>query len=89
MVLKKHFDLESPLVCEGIVGDGCGGGRIFFVKENILYAHDPITQEDMILLEDIPMPQMLSKSKCLLSIECKYEIIEFDLSHMTKTVKKI
>jgi len=83
------FDLDSPLVCEGIIGDGCGGGRTFFVKESTLYAHDPVTNENMKLLEDIQMPQTLSKSKCLISIECKYEIIEFDLSRMIKTVKKI
>jgi hypothetical protein len=83
--LTTHgFNLDSPLVCEGIIGDGCGGGRIFFVEESILYAHDPVTKEDIKLLEDIQMPQKISKNKCVIFIECKEENIAFDLSSMTK-----
>jgi len=83
--LTTHgFDLDSPLVCAGIIGDGCGGGRIFFVQESTLYAHDPVTNEDMKLLEDIQMPQRISKNKCVIFIECKEENIAFNLSSMTK-----
>lgn len=74
------FDLNSPLVCEGIIGDGCGGGRIFFIKNNILFAHDPHTKEDMKLLENIHMPKEVSKKGCVVSIKCETELIEFDLS---------
>lgn len=87
--MTHGFDLSSPLVCEGIVGDGCGGGRIFFIRESALYAHDPISKEDMKLLEDIKMPQKISKNECVISIKCKQEIIEFDLSSMINTRYKL
>ena len=46
------FDLNSPLVCEGIIGDGCGGGRIFYIKDNILNVYDPQTKETIIFMVD-------------------------------------
>jgi hypothetical protein len=88
--LTTHgFNLDSPLVCEGIIGDGCGGGRIFFVEESTLYAHDPVTKEDIKLLEDISKPNKISKSKCMIFIECEKESIAFDLSSMTKITSEI
>ena len=76
------FDLNSPLVCEGIIGDGCGGGRIFFIKEATLFVHDPITQEVLSLLKDIENPKKISKSACVIRVECEDESLRFDLSKM-------
>ena len=76
------FDLENPLVCEGIIGDGCGGGRIFMVEDKTLKAYDPQTKESIILLENIHMPRKIYKKACVISIECEKETIKFDLSAM-------
>ena len=83
------FDIESPLVCEGIVGDGCGGGRVFFVDANTLKVYDPTSCETMVLLKDIVDAQSLSKSGCIICIVCEEETIEFDLSTIGKTDNKI
>ncbi|QOP43046.1 thiamine biosynthesis protein ThiF [Sulfurimonas sediminis] len=74
------FDLSSPLVCEGIVGDGCGGGRIFYVQDEKLQTFDPVTKKSMILLENVKNAQKISKSACIITIECSDQIIKFDLS---------
>ncbi|MBW6488106.1 thiamine biosynthesis protein ThiF [Sulfurimonas sp.] len=77
------FDLGNPLVCKGIVGDGCGGGRIFFIKDETLYAHDPLSKESRILLQGIKKAQKISKSACVITIECEDENIKFNLSAMS------
>lgn len=87
--MSHGFDLNAPLVCEGIIGDGCGGGRIFFIKDETLFANDPMTGENILLLEDIHMPKSIRKSGCKIFIECEDEKIEFDLSAMNKTTKNI
>lgn len=87
--MTHGFDLNAPLVCEGIIGDGCGGGRIFFIEQNTLFAHDPQTKENMKLLENIHMPKKISKKACIITIECEDERIEFDLSSMQQTLKKV
>lgn len=74
------FDLNDPLVCEGIVGDGCGGGRIFFIENETLYAHDPLSKENRELLKNIKKAKNISKSGCIITIECQEQKIEFDLS---------
>lgn len=74
------FDLNDPLVCEGIVGDGCGGGRIFFIEDETLYAHDPLSKDNRELLKNIKKAQKISKSGCIITIECQEQKIEFDLS---------
>ncbi|MEA3330651.1 MAG: thiamine biosynthesis protein ThiF [Campylobacterota bacterium] len=70
----------SKISCIGIVGDGCGGGREFIIEDGVLFAHDPDTKEDIILLENIHMPRTIGKKGCLITIECKDKRIEFDLS---------
>ncbi len=80
------FDIDENLICEGIVGDGCGGGRLFFVEEGILSAFDPITKEKRELLSGIKNPIKVTKKGCDLFIECQEERIEFNLSSMSKTV---
>lgn len=78
--MMAGFNLDSPLVCEGIIGDGCGGGRIFFVEDKILQVYDPITKERMTLLEGIVDAKELSKKACVLTVTCEGEIVKFDLS---------
>jgi len=74
------FNLDSPLICEGIIGDGCGGGRLFIVENETLKAYDPTTKESFILLENILNAVSLSKSACMITIVCSDKNIEFDLS---------
>ena len=69
-------------MCEGIIGDGCGGGRIFVVKDFTLLAYDPQTKDTIELLDKILLPKKLSKKACIITIECENETIEFDLSSM-------
>ena len=82
--MTHGFDLDSPLICEGIIGDGCGGGRLFMVENETLKAYDPITKESFILLENILDAVSISKSHCILSIVCKSETLKFDLSSMKR-----
>jgi phosphoglycolate phosphatase len=74
------FDINSPLVCEGIIGDGCGGGRLFFVKDEALFTYDPTTKEQQKLLKNIPNANNIKKNGCIITIECQDEQIVFDLS---------
>ncbi len=74
------FDLKDPLVCEGIIGDGCGGGRVFHITRNRLLAYDPQTQESITLLEGIVDAQKITKDGCLITIVTQKGEIIFDLS---------
>lgn len=75
---------EDKLACEGIVGDGCGGGRIFFIDEDSLNVYDPTTKEQMKLCDEIKDAKSISKKACIITIECEDESINFDLSLMRK-----
>lgn len=75
---------SNPLACEGIIGDGCGGGRWFFVENETLFAYDPITKENLTLTADIKKAKKISKKNCIITIECEDEKMEFDLSKMQK-----
>ena len=72
----------SSLSCEGIIGDGCGGGRIFSIKNEKLQAFDPQSEEIIILLEDVKEAQSISKKACIITVTCRGQIIKFDLSLM-------
>jgi len=76
------FDLDSPLVCEGIIGDGCGGGRLFVVENKTLFAYDPMTQEKFTLVEELQSVQSISKSACLITLVLKGDNLIFDLSKL-------
>ncbi|WP_297444050.1 thiamine biosynthesis protein ThiF [Sulfurimonas sp.] len=78
----KEYDLTSPLVCEGIIGDGCGGGRIFYVADEKLQVFDPITKESMVLLNEVKNVQKISKKGCIISLHSKENSIDFNLSNM-------
>jgi len=82
--MTHGFDLNSALVCEGIVGDGCGGGRIFFVEEERLFAYDPLTQERIELLSDIKDAKSIAKKGCHITIQTACEQIIFDLSQLKR-----
>jgi len=82
--MTHGFDLEDDLVCEGIIGDGCGGGRIFTIKENNLVAYDPQTQSYILLLENIVDAKRVSKKGCIISIELADEVVAFNLSTFEK-----
>ena len=82
--MTHGFDLNNPLICEGIIGDGCGGGRLFMVQDEKLKAYDPTTKEYYELLEGVERASTISKSKCIVTIVCEDETIEFDLSAMKK-----
>jgi hypothetical protein len=74
------FDLNSPLVCEGIIGDGCGGGRVFFMKEDSLCVYDPMSKEEFVILEDMQDIQSISKSGCIITLVSASNELSFDLS---------
>lgn len=78
--MTHGFDFSSPLVCEGIVGDGCGGGRIFYINGNFLNVYDPTTRESLILYDKLKDVKSLTKKGCILFIESVNEDIEFDIS---------
>lgn len=80
--MTHGFDLNDDLVCEGIIGDGCGGGRIFFIKENSLYVHDPVTKEEMKLYGEFKESQKITKKGCQITITCSKKTLVFDLSKM-------
>ena len=77
------FSKDSPLVCEGIIGDGCGGGRFFAVEDETLFAYDPLTQERIVLLREVENATKVTKKACIITIECEDQNIVFDLSKLT------
>lgn len=89
----KELDLLNPKdMCIGIIGDGCGGGRIFIADtgHDMIKVYEPENGEVFIIMQDISMPKSISKKGCILSIQTddKHELIEFDLSSMTKSVRR-
>ena len=75
---------SNKISCMGIIGDGCGGGREFIVENEILFANDPQTNENITLLENVRDTLSISKKGCILYIKCKNNSFEFDLSAMKK-----
>ncbi len=74
------FDLDSPLVCEGIIGDGCGGGRIFFAQESKLFVYDPIIKESYLLIEIGSSVREISKNACVITLITASKIYKYSLS---------
>ena len=81
------FDVNNELICEGIVGDGCGGGRLFFVEDETLKVYDPQSKEVMNLLTDIKDAKKVTKKGCIITIKCEKELVKFDLSSMGRSVQ--
>ena len=86
--MMDGFDVSNPLVCEGIIGDGCGGGRLFFVENEKLFAYDPTTQEKLLLLSEVHDAVAILKKSCIISIETKTKTIQFNLSTLKKVDAK-
>ncbi|HIP19784.1 MAG TPA: thiamine biosynthesis protein ThiF [Sulfurimonas sp.] len=78
--MNHGFDLSSPLVCEGIIGDGCGGGRVFFVEDATLFAYDPQSTSKIELLNDLSGVQAISKKGCIIQLDFKDKVRQLDLS---------
>ena len=74
----------SKISCIGVIGDGCGGGREFIIKDEILFAYDPQSGENTTLLKDVKNAQSISKKGCILSVICENESFRFDLSQMSR-----
>jgi len=70
----------SKISCMGIIGDGCGGGREFIVEDEKLFAYDSFSNEAILLLENIKNAIKISKKSCIITITCRDNIINFDLS---------
>jgi len=80
--MSHGFDLNDPLVCEGIIGDGCGGGRIFFVDIDTLFAYDPQSKSRMMLLKELNNIQSISKKGCVIELHFQDTVRYFDLSSL-------
>jgi len=82
--MTHGFNLNDPLVCEGVIGDGCGGGRLFYIEESVLKSYDPLAKEVIILLQEIESAKRVFKKGCIVFIETIDEVVEFDLSLLKK-----
>lgn len=82
MDFKEIEQFNPTSWCEGIIGDGCGGGRIFFTCKNSLNVYDPMTKMRKILLDGLDNPEELSKKGCHLIFTCKDKKMIFDISVM-------
>lgn len=83
--------LQHPQgLCPGIIGDGCGGGRLFIADtfNNKVKAYFPDANTMRTLLEDLDEPAGIAKKGCELFIANTnaHEIVVFDLSKMEKRV---
>ncbi len=83
--------LQHPQgLCPGIIGDGCGGGRLFIADtfNNKVKAYFPYDNSMRTLLEGLNEPGGIAKKGCELFIANTnaHEIVVFDLSKMEKRV---
>ena len=83
--------LQHPQgVCPGIIGDGCGGGRLFIADtfNNKVKAYYPEDNSMRTLLEGLNEPSGISKKGCALFIANTnaHEVVVFDLSKMESKV---
>lgn len=84
MDFKELEPFGATSWCEGIIGDGCGGGRIFFTCKGALKTYDPLTKEVITLEQNLQEPQNISKKGCHLFFTCKLQEMVFDLSKMER-----
>ena len=74
---------SKKLSCDGIPGDGCGGGREFVIENEELYALDPVTGEKITLLEGIGNAKSITKKGCKIIVECLDKKMTFNLSTLS------
>ncbi|OQX60104.1 MAG: hypothetical protein B5M52_01065 [Helicobacteraceae bacterium 4484_230] len=86
--IGKEDDLLSHpegLVC-GVIGDGCGGGRLFIADtgNNRVVAYDPQSGRIITLMENLHKPCGVGKKSCHLYVSDTntHQILRFDLSSM-------
>jgi hypothetical protein len=74
--------------CEGIIGDGCGGGRFFFTCKDSINAYDPFSKSVMLLIDGLDEPQNITKKGCQLFFTCKEKkkIFDFSLMSLVETI---
>lgn len=77
---RDTIDINSPLVCEGVVGDGCGGGRLFYIRDASLFAYDTYTQLAVKLCDGLEGALALEKKGCIITIFYENRSSAFDLS---------
>lgn len=81
-ILLQH---PQGVVC-GLVGDGCGGGRVFIsdTYNGKMKAYDPLSGRMLTLIEELNEPTGICKEGCHLYIAetGAHRIIRFDLSTM-------
>ena len=85
--------LQHPQdISAGIMGDGCGGGRLFIADtfNNKVKAYYPEDNSMITLLEGLNEPSGISKKGCELYIANTnaHEVVVFDLSKMESRVMK-
>ncbi len=78
--MTHGFDLSSPLVVQSIIGDGCGGDRIFFLKDATLYAYDGVSDTSLALKDGFFDVKKIEKKGCIIFLYKDNEVVEFDLS---------
>ena len=88
---EEPLMLQHPQgLCAGLIGDGCGGGRLFIADtyNNKLKAYFPDDNRMMTLLEGLREPSDVAKKGCRLYVANTnaHEVVTFDLSSMQKSV---
>ena len=83
--------LQHPQgVCPGIIGDGCGGGRLFIADtfNNKVKAYYPEDNSMRTLLEGLNEPSGISKKGCelIIAYTMAHEVVVFDRSKMESKV---
>jgi len=76
--------MAKKISCIGIIGDGCGGGREFIIENETLFAYDPQSGKNTILLSNIKDAKNIELKACILYVICENESFEFDLSAMMR-----
>lgn len=78
-----ELNLHNPQdICIGVIGDGCGGGRVFIADtdNNMIKAYEPESGDIIILADNISKPKLIKKIGCMLYITNDInETIEIDL----------
>ena len=74
------------LACKGIIGDGCGGGRTFYIENEKLFVFDPVTKSSQVLLENVHDALAIEKNGCDIFITTKKGKTVFNLSSFTATI---